>query len=966
MDGNDETAQDGSTGPEWLLPEVRGERGRLAPFHHLERFAGNEPEAAVVGVLSVEPYLISFLDPRLTTPPPGWDFVPARRLQGWAEGRLGTATPVGELAKEVDNAAWPRFLLLDGFGEPAEERGGDAERELLSFLDAFSALTPDVRRRRVVFLVTARAIPQLDRSGGIAYQTLVPLAGPSDWLASLGVSVEPERIAELTAVFGDSHNLLLQAAYRIRRHGGDLDAALDSLLAMPGVENQLARRLQALGRPPVRPSPAPPLIAETSDIGEGGSIPGTDGVPPLAKPASDPTGSATATEPPAPVPEPPVGRFLALGSTVTATDQLNRQGLVEALAAMLEDPQQETPLTIALLGDWGSGKSTLMALLRKRLDEGRPRRFCFADFNAWEYELTDNMAAGLAQEVVVGLTDDTRLGGRLARWLSPAFWWLFGRFVVARHGWRLLGWAALAAGALWLVREHDSLLSLVGIEIDADVLEIAGVAGSLVVLFYLFRGAKHILEHPFAIGLKTYLRLPRYEQHLGLVPVIKREVETLARLWLGRTWAQHLVVRSLPAPDRRGRFGRFFDRWSRPRRLVVFVDDLDRCSHARIGQTLDAIRLVMDVPQVVVVLGIDPRIAFQAMALQYEDFAEPQRSKEEIARDYLGKIIQVPIRLRRPSPDELDGFVSERLFAGATASSNDDAGNATVRGGQAAATVHIDGSTGPRGSEGATSPVGASVLGGTGSLAARPFDASVSTPGSSAAPAAARSLRLHLAEVMRPDDKEREIFQGLVRAFGFYNPRQLIRLFNSYSLLKLFAATRRAAGEPEASRDRLMRTLFVEELVHESPAPLRQDLEAALASVRPRSGLSPDLAARVAAVRSLPALGRSVIGDRAWRDFVRLVVLPAAADDSAPKPTRRRGAAGEAGDGAGMSEHARRPATGKRRKRRTLAARSAEVAGTEEAGRPADGEQSRGVDAGLVGSSPGVEAHPARRRRPVS
>lgn len=1040
-----------------LAPEFRGSADNGWPrfFDHLERFAASEPDVAIVGILSDERFLTRRLG--IKKPPPGWDIALAARLDGWAEGRLGHHGLLSDLLPgALESPSWPRFLLIDAWGAGMSP---EDETEAFAFLHAFLRLFPKVRRDRVIIVVTPRPLIQMDRSLTVAYQIAGRLSDNSVQRWALGLSWPPERLRELAGIFGDRHNLLLQAAFRIRRHGGG-PAGLAAVLDMPRISEADRESLYQLGerwsredvetasRPTspreaseaqAAPAPLPPPVPppQGSSAGEASVAPPERATPGEAPPsfaaervpaalvpgalpddadgadvASDeppddrlpeaaeepppkvlPDGtvavprkhragrksgeivferppSGTATGPPqeeadpgtavaesAPAPGPSIGRFLALGSTVTATDQLNRSGLVEALAAMLEDARQETPLTIALLGDWGAGKSTLMALLRKRLREESPRRFCFADFNAWEYELTDNMAAGLAQEVVIGLSDDTRPtwrrhrtepepGGdpavrehevRLSRWLSPGFWWLFGGFVLLRHGARLVGLVALTALGLWLAREHRALLDLAGIVIEPQVLEIAGVTGSLVVLFYLFRGLKHVLEHPFAIGLKTYLHFPQYEHHLGMVPVIKREVETLARLWLGRNWLQRGVASwRLMAPWRK-RYPRL-DRWSRPRRLVVFVDDLDRCSHARIGQTLDAIRLVMDVPDVVVVLGIDPRIAFQAMALQYEDFADPRRSKEEIARDYLGKIIQVPIRLRRPSEDELDGFVDKRLFAGVrsprTATSADGGGDgaaitpgdpppgASFQAADARQMVeevpHPDATFAAAFAEsgGAVDGARVEVVGhAAGMLAATaPIVEIPASPGASS--------RRHLLEPMRPDANERRWFQELVRVFGFHNPRQLIRLFNSYSLLKLFAEARRLQGEPAAPRADLMRTLFFEELLHEAPSACRTEIEAIVSGGASAAALPPELAARVAAVRSLRLEGGEVDGSRpddsplqapppagdwaaladgVWRDFVRLVVLPASADEAPPDESATseaafaRAALGEAG-----------------------------------------------------------------------
>ena len=78
----------------------------------------------------------------------------------------------------------------------------------------------------------------------------------------------------------------------------------------------------------------------------------------------------------------------------------------------------------------------------------------------------------------------------------------------------------------------------------------------------------------------------------------------------------------------------------------------------------DAIRLIAHIPGVIVIVGIDDRIAFKAMGQAYSDYADAVsgRSQEEVARDYLGKIIQLPIRLEAPGVEALKPFVDEKLF----------------------------------------------------------------------------------------------------------------------------------------------------------------------------------------------------------------------------------------------------------------------------------------------------------------
>lgn len=79
------------------------------------------------------------------------------------------------------------------------------------------------------------------------------------------------------------------------------------------------------------------------------------------------------------------------------------------------------------------------------------------------------------------------------------------------------------------------------------------------------------------------------------------------------------------------------------RMLVVFIDDLDRCSPENIVQVLEAIRLYLDAPGLTFVIGYDPAIVGDALA------RSKHASSADLSRAYLEKIIQVDYVV--PVPD---------------------------------------------------------------------------------------------------------------------------------------------------------------------------------------------------------------------------------------------------------------------------------------------------------------------------
>ncbi|RSM76474.1 hypothetical protein DL991_25020 [Amycolatopsis sp. WAC 01375] len=81
------------------------------------------------------------------------------------------------------------------------------------------------------------------------------------------------------------------------------------------------------------------------------------------------------------------------------------------------------------------------------------------------------------------------------------------------------------------------------------------------------------------------------------------------------------------------------------RMLVVFIDDLDRCSPENIVQVFEAIRLYLDAPGLTFVIGYDPAIVGDALA------QSEHASSADLSRAYLEKIIQVDYVVPVPDPE---------------------------------------------------------------------------------------------------------------------------------------------------------------------------------------------------------------------------------------------------------------------------------------------------------------------------
>jgi hypothetical protein len=99
------------------------------------------------------------------------------------------------------------------------------------------------------------------------------------------------------------------------------------------------------------------------------------------------------------------------------------------------------------------------------------------------------------------------------------------------------------------------------------------------------------------------------------------------------------------------------------RRIVIFVDDLDRCLPEGALEVLESMKLFFDLPGFVFVVGLDRSVIEAAIDLRYakENRAGNDQQKEEIrirGTEYIKKIFQVPFTLFPVLATEIDNFLS--------------------------------------------------------------------------------------------------------------------------------------------------------------------------------------------------------------------------------------------------------------------------------------------------------------------
>ena len=302
-------------------------------------------------------------------------------------------------------------------------------------------------------------------------------------------------------------------------------------------------------------------------------------------------------------------------------DALDFQPYVDALADILLDPATQTPLILGIYGSWGSGKTSLMRMMQAKVAgvvEGGAPLHRTVWFDAWKYNHED----ALWRALLLLLLDHLKplLPAEPAEAPEPGKGEPGAQQLLDRL------YEALYREMSWTERGDK-----VQVNWTDAIAGAGGLAASL-----LFSGpwqtfVANIFAKETAEEAKKSWGAGKPASDLGKVIGAFRREETVhyqAQLrsleQFQRNFAQ--LVKALLPPSA-----------GRPRRLVVFVDDLDRCLPEKAIQVLEALKLFLDVEGCIFVLGLDPEAIAAAVQTRYRG--------EVKANEYLEKIIQLPFYL---------------------------------------------------------------------------------------------------------------------------------------------------------------------------------------------------------------------------------------------------------------------------------------------------------------------------------
>ncbi|SEK57004.1 Predicted P-loop ATPase, KAP-like [Colwellia chukchiensis] len=280
-------------------------------------------------------------------------------------------------------------------------------------------------------------------------------------------------------------------------------------------------------------------------------------------------------------------------------DFLNFNEAAESIKDLITE-KELMPISVGVFGDWGAGKSTILELTKASLETDE-QEYIQVHFDAWTFQGYDDAKAALLETIASTLVkkaaDDKNLSAKAKEFA--------GRIDKIR----LMGLLMDGGAALAGIPTIGGIQKIMGLFSGGDdgELDVDDVKGAV-------DGAKDVAK-----------------KNKGLIKDKK-------------SFSPPKEIKEF-----RKAYSDLLKEFDKP--LIVYVDNLDRCSPFNAISTLEAIRLFLFLPNTAFVIAADEDMIRLAVPEYHKGASQRHQT------DYLDKLIQIPVHVPRPGVLEIRAYL---------------------------------------------------------------------------------------------------------------------------------------------------------------------------------------------------------------------------------------------------------------------------------------------------------------------
>ena len=285
---------------------------------------------------------------------------------------------------------------------------------------------------------------------------------------------------------------------------------------------------------------------------------------------------------------------MILSDNETKFDLINNMAIAKTIVDLIKESNDQ-PISIGVHGDWGAGKSSILEMIEDQFvknDRTDGKKYCCIRFNGWKHQGFEDSKIALMSSIVSELSAKEKLQ-ETAKDILEKLWKNINWMSVAKTAGKMtLGIATGTAPIAVLSSVQDMLKESISTE--------KGISNAIDVIGGYLKEAK--------ITEDTSSNTEFTEFHTNFKKLLEK---------------------------------------ANISKLVILIDDLDRCLPDVAINTLEAVRLFMFTGETAFVVAADESMIRYAVKKHFPDILDENKynAGTEFSNKYLEKLIQVPFRI---------------------------------------------------------------------------------------------------------------------------------------------------------------------------------------------------------------------------------------------------------------------------------------------------------------------------------